>query len=108
MQEICFKLVLNRENNLNANSTAMVEIEAKLLSNKIYLPTNVFKEISIYNPEISALKSIQIKGIDSTVSEYDSFFPEKCSFLMKQMRDCTAIIGSTEPEGIMLNFEKTA
>lgn len=56
------------------------------------LPTNVFKEISIYNPEISALKSIQIKGIDSTVSEYDSFFPEKCSFLMKQMRDCTAII----------------
>ena len=42
MQKICFKLVLNRKNNLNANSPAMVEIEARLLSNKVYLPTNVF------------------------------------------------------------------
>lgn len=49
MQKICFKLVLNRENNLNANSTAMVEIEAKLLSNKIYLPTNVFLKPKHWN-----------------------------------------------------------
>lgn len=49
MQKICFKLVLNRENNLNANSTAMVEIEAKLLSNKVYLPTNVFLKPKFWN-----------------------------------------------------------
>ena len=49
MQKICFKLVLNRENNLNANSMAMVEIEAKLLSNKIYLPTNVFLKPKYWN-----------------------------------------------------------
>ena len=49
MQKICFKLVLNRENNLNAISTAMVEIEAKLLSNKIYLPTNVFLKPKHWN-----------------------------------------------------------
>lgn len=42
MQKICFKLVLNRENNLNTDIQYMVEVEAKLLSDKVYLPTNVF------------------------------------------------------------------
>lgn len=42
MQKICFKLVLNRENNLNTDVLYMVEVEAKLLSDKVYLPTNVF------------------------------------------------------------------
>lgn len=42
MQKICFKLVLNRENNLNTDILYMVEVEAKLLSDKVYLPTNVF------------------------------------------------------------------
>ena len=49
MRKICFKLVLNRENNLNENTAAMVEIEAKLLSDKVYLPTNVFLKPKHWN-----------------------------------------------------------
>lgn len=41
MEKICFKLVLNRENNLN-NKFAMVEVEASQVSKKVYLPTNVY------------------------------------------------------------------
>lgn len=42
MKKICFKLVLNRENNLNANKMSMVEVEARLVSKTVYLPTNVY------------------------------------------------------------------
>ena len=42
MEKICFKLVLNRENNLNANKMSMVEVEARLVSKTVYLPTNVY------------------------------------------------------------------
>lgn len=42
MEKICFKLVLNRENNLNANKMSMVEVEARQVSKTVYLPTNVY------------------------------------------------------------------
>lgn len=42
MNKICFNLVFNRENILNTNGTAMVEIEAMQVSHKVYLPTYVF------------------------------------------------------------------
>lgn len=42
MNKICFSLVFNRENILNTNGTAMVEIEAMQVSHKVYLPTYVF------------------------------------------------------------------
>lgn len=42
MEKICFKLVLNRENNLNANQMSMVEVEARQVSKTVYLPTNVY------------------------------------------------------------------
>lgn len=42
MKKICFKLVLNCKKEQNENANVMVEVEARLLSNKVYLPTNVF------------------------------------------------------------------
>lgn len=50
MDKICFKLVLNRENNLKENMYGMVEVEARLLSEKIYLPTNVYIKQEYWNP----------------------------------------------------------
>lgn len=55
MDKICFKLVLNRQNNLNSDIPYMVEVEARLLSDKVYLPTNVFlrpKYWNYYNQEV--------------------------------------------------------
>lgn len=42
MEKICFKLVLNRENNLNENKKSMIEVEARQVSKTVYLPTNVY------------------------------------------------------------------
>lgn len=49
MNKICFNLVFNRENILNTNGTAMVEIEAMQVSHKVYLPTYVFLKPGQWN-----------------------------------------------------------
>ena len=51
MEKIRFKLVLNRENNLNASKISMVEVEAQQSFKKIYLPTNVFLKPAQWNTD---------------------------------------------------------
>lgn len=57
MEKICFKLVLNSKNSQNTNGTAMVEVEAKQVSEKIYLPTNVFIKPNQWNINMQEVNS---------------------------------------------------